>query len=194
MLYRQLSTLVRLFMVKANFEYLLAYKITVPIYDYTIDFCRKYIPRTSRTNDQMVQAARSGMQNIAEGAKGQSLKSYIKLAGVARGSLEELLGDYKSYARHNKLEIWNKEKAKSEISEIGAIRKIINEPTLPNQPNFPDLPNNKTKGINLLITLLHQANYLIDKLITSLHMKHQKEGGLTENLYKNRMLYKKNHS
>jgi len=88
---------------KAGYEYLLAYKLTVPIYDYTVIFCDKYINKFSRTQDQMVQAARSGMQNILEGNKQQGIKGYIKLSGVARGSLEELLRDYQAFLRQKGL-------------------------------------------------------------------------------------------
>ena len=90
---------------QAGYQYLLAYKITVPIYDYTVEFTKRWINNYSRTVDQMVQSARSGMQNIAEGSKQQSLSSYIKLAGVARGSLEELLNDYYAFARQNNIAI-----------------------------------------------------------------------------------------
>ena len=177
---------------KAGYEYLLAYKLTVPIYDLTVEFVKKYIDYKSRTKDQMEQAARSGMQNIPEGYKQQSLASYITLAGVSRGSLEELLNDYLAYARQNKIEIWDKEKAKREIREIGEIWAIINKsPTLPYAPNFPSLPINLTKAVNLLITLIKQANYLIDKLIESLKEKHTKEGGFRENLLKKRLDYRK---
>ena len=177
---------------KAGYEYLLAYKITVPIYDLTMEFVKKYIDYKSRTVDQMQQAARSGMQNISEGYKQQSLAGYIKLSGVSRGSLEELLNDYLSYARQNKLEIWDKEKAKKEIREIGEIWDIVrNNPYLPSQPYFPSLPSHPTHAANLLITLIQQANYLIDKLIESLKEKHTKEGGFNENLLKKRLEYRK---
>src|SRR3989338_10708273 len=109
----------------AGYEYLLAYKITIPIYDYTVVFCNRYIDKRSRTHDQMVQAARSGTQNIAEGYKQESLKGYIKLSGVDRGSLEELLKDYLAFARQNGLSIWEQERAKREIREIGEIWEII---------------------------------------------------------------------
>jgi four helix bundle protein len=69
---------------KSGYKYLLVYKITVPIYDLTVEFCNRYIPKLTRTNDQMVQAARSGMQNIAEGNRQQSLSDYIKLRGIGR--------------------------------------------------------------------------------------------------------------
>lgn len=171
-------------MSKAGYEYLLAYKLTVPIYDYTVEFCKRWIDLKSRTKDQMEQAARSGMQNISEGNKQQSLSGYIKLSGVARGSLEELLKDYLSFARQNKILVLEKERAIREIETIGEIWKILKEtPTLPNNPNFPDLPSDKERATNLLITLINQANYLLDKLISSLKEKHMREGGLSEKLY-----------
>lgn len=180
-------------MNKAGYEYLLAYKLTVPIYDLTIRFCQKFINYKSRTKDQMEQAARSGMQNISEGHKQQSLSNYIKLAGVARGSLEELLNDYLSFARQHNLEIWERERAIREIREIGIIWKIIKKtPTLPDSPNFPNLPVNPAVSVNLLITLIKQASYFQDKLILSLKEKHMREGGFSENLLKKRLDYKEN--
>jgi len=172
---------------KAGYEYLLAYKITIPIYDYAVAFADKYISRFSRTHDQWTQAARSGTQNIAEGYKQQSLAGYIKLSGVARGSLEELLKDCLAYCRQNHLTVWSAEKAKREIREIGEIWVILRKtPTLPDNPNFPDLPAHPEQAINLLLTLINQANTLIDRLIMSLKEKHMREGGFTENLYKQR--------
>lgn len=178
-------------MKKAGYEYLLAYKLTVPIYDYTIEFCKRWINYTSRTKDQMEQAARSGMQNIAEGNKQQSLSGYIKLSGVARGSLEELLKDYLAFARQNKILVLEKERARRDIREISEIWKILKEtPTLPDNPNFPNLPSEKEKAVNLLITLINQANYLLDKLISSLKEKHMKEGGLSEKLFQARKKFR----
>ncbi len=176
---------------KAGYEYLLAYKITVPIYDYTAEFCERYI-KSYRTKEQMTQAARSGMQNILEGNQQEGMKGYIKLTGIARGSLEELLKDYHSFIRQNGLKIWEKEKAMGEIGEIGKIWEIIkNNKTLPDSPNFPNLPNNPEKAANLMITLINQANYLIDKLVISLKEKHMREGGLTEELYRKRVEWRR---
>lgn len=178
---------------KAGYEYLLAYKITVPVYDYTVIFCKKHISPFSRTTDQMIQSARSGMQNILEGNKQQSLAGYIKLAGVARGSLEELLNDYLAFARQNKISIWAPEKSKREIGEIRDIWEILRKtPTLPDSPNFPDFPSDPEIAVNMMITLINQANFLLDKLIESLKEKHMKEGGFNEKLYKKRLDYKKN--
>lgn len=139
----------------------------------------------------MVQAARSGMQNIAEGSKQQSLKSYIKLAGVSRGSLEELLNDYEAYARQQDLTLWNREKSVGEISKIGEIWELIKaSPTLPDHPNLPPLPDNVERTVNLMVTLIHQTNYLLDRLIASLTEKHRREGGFTEKLYYERKKYR----
>lgn len=139
----------------------------------------------------MVQAARSGMQNILEGNQQEGMKGYIKLCGVARGSLEELLRDYHAFARQNGLAIWEKERVMREIGEIGVIWGILKAtPTLPISPNFSRLPKDPEKAVNLIITLINQANYLIDKLIISLKDKHMKEGGLTEELYRKRKEYR----
>ena len=176
---------------KAGYEYLLAYKITVPIYDLTVEFCDENISKFSRTRDQMIQAARSGMQNILEGNKQQGMKGYIKLSGVARGSLEELLKDYHAFARQKKLAIWPKERVLEEIGEMRKIWKILKAtPVLPVSPNFPTLPKDPEQAANLMISLVNQANYLIDKLIISLKDKHMKEGGLTEELYRKRKEYR----
>lgn len=180
---------------KAGYEYLLAYKLTVPIYDYTVQFCKQHFPylpnHPNRTKDQMIQAARSGMQNIAEGYKHVSRKGYIYLVGIARGSLEELLNDYISFARQHKLMRYSPGKAKSQIGEIRVIWEIIRKnPTLPNHPNLPDFPNSVEVQVNLMVTLINQANYLIDKLILSLKEKHMKEGGFTEELYRKRTEYR----
>jgi four helix bundle suffix protein len=136
----------------------------------------------------MVQAARSGMMNIAEGNKQKSLATYIKLTGVARGSLEELLKDYLSFARQRNLKVWSKERSIREIGEIREIWEILRRtPTIPDHPDFPDLPHNSEKAVNLMVTLIHQANYLLDRLVVSLEVKHAQEGGFSENMLKTRL-------
>ena len=119
------------------------------------------------------------------------MKGYIKLAGVAEGSLEELLKDYLSYARQKKIPLWGKEKTEREIEELREVWDILNKnKTLPDSPEFPDLPEDKTKAVNMMITFCNQANYLIGKLVTSLLEKHKREGGLTERLYNERRNYR----
>lgn len=184
----------------AGYEYLLAYKITIPIYDYTVEFCRRCkspaypsfpdLP-SPRSYDQAIQAARSGMTNIPEGYKQKSLRSYIKLAGVAGGSEEELLKDFLSYGRQHGLPIWEKNRVLREVREVGEVWEIIKKtPNLPHNPNFPNLPNDPIKAVNLLITLTNQATYLIRKLTESLELKHTREGGYSENLLKKRLEYR----
>jgi four helix bundle suffix protein len=133
----------------------------------------------------MVQAARSGKQNIAEGYLEKSLKMYIKLLGVARASLGELLEDYEDFARQNKVSIWSIEKA-------GVMREIrdIRELTAPDHPYIPDLPLQKEASVNLLITLTNQACYLLDRQNVALEEKFIKEGGYSENLFKRRLAQK----
>ena len=84
------------------------------IYDFTYQFCSKYISKTSRTVDQMVQAARSGKQNISEGYLQKSMEGRIKLLNVARGSLEELLNDYQDFLRQRGLRLWAKDSSQAQ--------------------------------------------------------------------------------
>lgn len=177
---------------KAGYEYLLAYKISVPIYDYTVEFCKRWIPSNSRTKDQMEQAARSGMQNILEGNQQEGMKGYIKLCGIARGSLEELLNDYLSYARQHGIVVWDRGRVGRELPEVEQVWSVLRAtPVLPSSPDFPHLPDHPERAVNLLITLVHQSNYLLDKLVVSLKDKHMHEGGLTEELYRKRVEYRK---
>lgn len=169
---------------QAGYRSLLVYKLAQAIYDLTPQFIERYLDKYSRNPDQVEQASRSGVQNIAEGWQQQGLKSYIKLAGVSRGSFEELLNDVLAVARRKKIRIWEKEKAKT-IREIRVIWEIIkSNPVLPDSPNWPILLQSDEEAINLLITLINQENYLLDKLIISLREKHKTEGGLTEKPYK----------
>jgi len=90
------------------------------------------------------------------------------------------------------LAIWPKEKSTRQIREIDEIWGIIKKnPTLPDSPNFPNLPDDPGKAVNLMITLINQANYLIDNLISSLKKKHMEKGGLTEELYRKRVEYRR---
>lgn len=91
-----------------GYRNLKSFQIAQLVYDVTVRFCDRYIDKRSRTHDQMVQAARSGVQNIAEGSQvsGTSKKMEIKLTNVARASLEELKLDYEDYLRHRDLEKW----------------------------------------------------------------------------------------
>ena len=171
-------------MAKPGYHYLTTYMLASIIYDLTVEFCGKFLPGREylRIREQMIHAARSGRQNIAEGYEEKSLQSYIKLLGVADASLEELLLDYQDYLRQRKLPLWSKEDLR--IRGFREFRvKWIDENTL----NTPNLPNDPTEAANLLITLIAQATFLLAKQIKALEEKFIAEGGYRENLFKKRM-------
>ena len=105
-----------------GYRELKSYQNAEIVYDGTVAFCDRFIDRRSRTHDQMVQAARSGKQNIAEGsmASGTSKKTELKLVGVARASLEELLLDFEDFLRQRKLGLWAKDHPTAQ-----AVRKLV---------------------------------------------------------------------
>jgi len=161
-----------------------SYQNSEIVYDGTVKFCEKFIDRRSRTHDQMVQAARSGKQNIAEGsmASGTSKKTELKLVGVARASLEELLLDCEDFLRQRRLPLWDKSHpmaqavrrlAYSENRSYGTYRPYIEE-------SSPEV------AANTLICLIHQTNYLLDQQLRQLEQQFLKEGGFTEKLYRAR--------
>ncbi|MGH7846778.1 MAG: four helix bundle protein [Candidatus Binatia bacterium] len=104
-----------------GYRELKSYQNSEIVYDATVAFCDRFVSRYSRTHDQMVQAARSGKQNIAEGsmASGTSKKTELKLVGVARASLEELLLDYQDFLRQRGLAVWGKDDPTAQ-----AVRKL----------------------------------------------------------------------
>ncbi len=105
-----------------GYRKLMSYQMAEIVYDATVKFCERFIDKRSRTYDQMVQAARSSKQNIAEGsmASGTSKKIELKLIGIARASLEELLQDSEDFLRQRNLKLWNKnDKRVLEIRKIG---------------------------------------------------------------------------
>lgn len=133
----------------------------------------------------MIQAARSGKQNIAEGASGQSMESYIKLVGVAEGSIKELLSDYEDYLRLNNLPTWPKDDPK--VMKVRAFRA---EWITPNTPNTPTMPNNPEIFANCLVSLCQMETYLLRRLSESLRRKFIEDGGFRENLHKQRAVHK----
>jgi restriction system protein len=173
---------------RPGYEYLSAYTLGKVIQDLTVEFCNKYINCKSRTHDQMVQAARSNSQNVAEGYSNPSLKGYIKLAGIAYGSNEELTKDYQDFLRQRNLPIWNKNHPK--VRKFREFRAVWVSPT---SLNTPSLPNNPTEAANMLLTFCNLDGFLLKKLVASLLEKHEKEGGLTEELYRKRIEYRQSH-
>jgi len=166
-----------------GYQSLIVYQLAVEIYDLTAIFCERFINRRSRTFDQMIQAARSGKQNITEGSLANSTESNLKLTSVARASFGELLEDYRDYLRQHNLPVWPKDDAR-----VMAIRSHrtnwINwyESYLTNGESFA----------NLMVTLCFKEGYLLDQLLKALKEKFIKEGGFRENLFKERLAYKTN--
>lgn len=173
---------------RAGYKYLVTYQLAVVIFDLTVEFCDLYIDTRSRTHDQMVQAGRSGKQNIAEGYLERSLKSYIKLLGVALASIGELLEDYQDFLRQRGLPQWNKEDPK--VREMRAVRVVGDSPHI---PQFPHIPHDPVLAANLMITLCQRATYLLKRQIESLEQKFVNEGGYTEKLFKKRLSYRISH-
>ena len=165
-----------------GYRELQSYKMSEIVYDATIVFCNRFINIRSRTHDQMVQAARSGKQNIAEGsmASGTSKKTELKLIGVARASLEELLLDYEDYLRQKGLPLWEKEH-----EQARKIRALAHEKNRSYTTYKTYIEQSSTEtAANTMICMIHQTNYLLDQQLRALEKDFLKEGGFTERLYR----------
>src|SRR5438445_8360181 len=149
-----------------GYENLLSYQKSQIIYDATVKFCDRFIDKKSRTHDQMVQAARSGNKNIAEGsqASGTSKEAEIKLVNVARASLEELLGDYRDFLRQRGLRLWEKDSKEALfVRKLGAKKDASYD-------SFKTYIESRPPEVvaNILICLIHQTNYLLDQQLRQL--------------------------
>ena len=167
-----------------GYRNLKSYQTAEIVYDATTAFCNRFVDKRSRTHDQMVQAARSGKQNIAEGStvSGTSKKSELKLIGVARASLEELLLDLKDFLRQKGLPLWEKTH-----SEAQSVRKLAWEKNRSYTTYKTYIEQSSTEtAANTLICLIHQANYLLDQQLRQLGKQFLEEGGFTERLYQTR--------
>jgi restriction system protein len=162
-----------------------SYQMAEIAYDATVVFCDRFIDKRSRTHDQMVQAARSGKQNIAEGsmASGTSKKTELKLVGVARASLEELLLDYQDYLRQKGLPLWGKDHPQAR--QVRALCYQGNRSYLTYKP-YVEAPASPETAANTMICLIHQANFLLDQQLRALEQDFLKNGGFTERLYQAR--------
>ena len=166
-----------------GFKDLIAYQLSTTIYDLNLAFCQKYIPKTSRTFDQMIQAARSGKQNIVEGSLEKSQKLNINLNSVARASLGELLEDYKDFLRTSGLTLWNKDDPR--VLEIRRFR-TDNWSNKTNLTYWANWTNSSESFANLMITLISLASYLLDQLIRKLESQFVAKGGYEEKLKERR--------
>ncbi len=175
------------------------------IYDATYWFCEKFLDARSRTVDQMIQAARSGRQNIAEGSRraGTSSQTELRLVEVARASQEELLLDYEDYLRHRHLPLWDPDGP--EASEVRAVpRTFKKDQTDPS--NLTDLTDQQRWALyarwlehddpavraNATICLIHQANYLLDQQLAALETAFIENGGFSEQIATERLRHRRN--
>jgi len=176
-----------------GYRHLKSYQSAEIVFDLTKIFCQRFLnPSNSsysshssyRQIDQMIQAARSGKQNIAEGstASGTSKKTELKLLGVARASLEELLVDFEDFLRNNEIKKW--EKNRSVVQEIRSLAYRSNRSYRTYMTYF----KNPESAANALICLIHQSNYLLDRQLKALEQNFLKEGGFTERLYRERTM------
>jgi len=158
------------------------------VYDFTVEFCKLYIDYKSRTRDQMVQAARSGKQNIAEGYLQKSIEGKLKLIGVARGSMEELLNDYQDFLRQKQLPTWSKDSSQSQT-----VRKLVYK-DYKSYNDYKSYISTPESAANAMVCLINQTNQLLDQKLRWLEDEFVKEGGFRENLLKKRLAYRSKNS
>ena len=170
---------------------LLSYQKAEVAYDITFHFCHRFLSRGDRTIDQMIQAARSGKQNIAEGcqASGTSKETEIKLINVARASLEELLLDYEDFLRVRNFQKWDKDS-----KEALFVRKLGNQVDRSHGSHetyslYKGFVESRPAEVvaNIALCLIHQANYLLDRQLKSLEQEFLKAGGIRERMMKARL-------
>jgi four helix bundle suffix protein len=172
-----------------GYRELQSYQMAEIVFDATALFCDRFIDRRSRTRDQMVQAARSGKQNIAEGsmASGTSKKTELKLIGVARASLEELLLDFQDYLRQQGLPLWGKNH-----EQARKVRVLAHEENRSYKTYKTNVEASPAEiAANTIICLIHQTNYLLDQQLRALEKAFLEEGGFTEKLYRARSQMRK---
>ena len=168
-----------------GYQTLLSYQKAQIVYDGTVRFCERLLQKRDRTYDQMVQASRSGKQNILEGrqASGTSKETEIKLTGVARASLEEWLEDYRDFLRVRGLEEWPKDHRYTK-----RLRELNRQPNA-NYETFQKGIENPDPAIaaNVMIGLIKLTNYLLDRQLQRLEQDFLQEGGLRERMTRARL-------
>ncbi|MBU4055055.1 MAG: four helix bundle suffix domain-containing protein [Proteobacteria bacterium] len=195
-----------------GYRKLKSFKIAQLVYDVTVRFCDRYIDKRSRTQDQMVQAARSGVQNIAEGSKasGTSKKTELKLTNVARASLEELRLDFEDFIRHRGLILWESDdplrvslisRRCATAGEVAAWVQHIHETGIKDENGLSTSSTRSTKSIkstypeisaNAALVLIGVACSLLDRQLSAQARAFEQEGGFTERLYQKRIQARKN--
>ena len=175
-----------------GYRKLLSYQRAEVVYDATVRFCQRYFDRRDRTVDQMVQAARSGKQNIIEAsmASGTSKETEIKLTNVARASLEELLADYRDFLRVRGIGEWPKEHPFAR-----RLAQLVRTPGA-TYDTFKKAVENPDPAIaaNAIIGLIKTATYLLDRQLRQLEQAFLKEGGLRERMTRARIDHRDRHA
>jgi four helix bundle suffix protein len=187
-----------------GYRKLKSFQVAQLVYDVTVRFVERYVERFSRSRDQMIQAARSGVQNIAEGsmASATSKKTELKLTGVARASMEELRLDYEDFLRQRGLCQWHKDDPrKSELiakrlknaDEVaGWVKNVykngrngLNGPKGTSTKSIKSISSSYSEiAANAALTLIAAANSLLDRQLEAQAKDFEKEGGFTERLYR----------
>jgi four helix bundle suffix protein len=168
-----------------GYEDLLSFRKARIVFDGTVRFCERFVDKRSRTFDQMIQAARSGKQNILEGsqASGTSKETELKLTNVARASLEELLEDYRDFLRPRDCPQWDKNSRQALF-----IRRLGAKPDISYEAYRRFIESRPPEIVaNILICLIHQTNYLLDQQLRRLEHDFLQEGGLRERMTRARL-------
>ena len=170
-----------------HYRNLRVYQVTEMVYDITFFFTQHFLMKGDRTIDQMVQAARSGKQNIAEGNQASlvSSETEIKLTNVAKASLEELLEDYEDYLRVRNIPQWGNQHPRFE-----KMRQYTRSEQIKNNYAEKIKLMNDEEIANLCITLIHQAIYMLHKLLITMQDRFVKEGGIKERMFQSRLKYR----
>jgi four helix bundle suffix protein len=168
-----------------GYKNLLSYQKAEIVYDATVHFCDRFIDRRSRTHDQMIQAARSGKQNIIEGsmASATSKETEIKLTNVARASLEELLADYRDFLRVRGAEEWPKDHRYAL-----RLRELNRKPDASYETFRRGIENPDPRiAANVIIGLIRVTSFLLDRQLRQLEQAFLQEGGLRERMTRARI-------
>lgn len=174
---------------KGNYKELAAYNKAEAIYDMTFFFTHKFLQKGDRTIDQMIQAARSGKQNIAEGSAAvmTSSETEIKLTNVAKASLQELLLDYQDYLRTRQLPLWGNDDPR--LDKTKRICQMHNDTCF----YMNRIEERSDEAIaNIVITLIHQTDRMLQKLLLYLQEQFIQNGGIREQMSRARITYRNN--
>jgi len=168
-----------------NYRALKSFQKAEIVFDVTYRFCGRFLSRGDRTVDQMIQAARSGKQNIVEASKASvtSKETELKLTNVARASLEELLTDYDDYLRNRNAARWEKDSKEALfVRKLGGTVGVGFEA-------FRECVETRPGEVvaNIALCLIHQANFLLDQQVRVIERDFLKEGGLRERMTRARL-------